>query len=281
MVGHAEKGPPMTTTENVDLVERWTAWHTERERELAEPHGWLSLTGLHWLTTAAAGYPGLPGSWRATDDHGVEITADAEDGLEVDGEAVDGIVRIEPRDGLPGVLVSAGPRRVEVIRRTDSYALRVRDPEAVTLTAFTGVPAYPVEARWVVTGRYEPYPEPSPITVDAVVDGLHHYFTAVGEVHFEVDGQPQRLIALPGKTRGLALHFRDDTSGRGTYGGGRILFTDDPAPDGTVTVDLNRTVNLPCAFTAYATCPLPPAGNTLTVAVEAGERSPRRPDLAA
>lgn len=270
----------MTTTENIDLVESWTAWHADRERVLREPHGWLSLTGLHWLSGTSTGYPGLPGSWRITGDHGVEITATAADGLVVDGAAVDGTVRIEPRDGLPGVLVAAGPRRIEVIRRTDSYALRVRDPEAITLTAFTGVPVYPVESRWVVTGRYEPYPEPSPITVDAVVDGLHHYFTAVGEVTFEVDGRPQRLIALPGKAGGLSLHFRDGTSGRGTYGGGRILLIDAPAQDGMVTVDLNRTVNLPCAFTAYATCPLPPAGNALTVEVEAGERSPHRPDLA-
>jgi len=270
----------MTTIDTSDLVETWTAWHRERERVLREPHGWLSLTGLHWLTTSPATYPGLPGTWRIADDHGVEITADPGDALEVDGRVVDGTVRVEPRDGLPGVLVGVGSRRVEVIRRTDAYALRVRDPQAVTLTAFTGVPVYPVDPGWVVTGLYEPYPEPSPITVDAVVEGLHHYFTAVGEVRFEIDGQEQRLVALPGKTGGLSLHFRDATSGRETYGGGRILMVDDPAEDGTVVLDLNRTLNLPCAFTAFATCPLPPAGNTLAVAIEAGERTPARLDLA-
>jgi uncharacterized protein len=269
----------MTTTRDTELVETWAAWHAERETLLREPHGWLSLTDLHWLDETAATYPGLPGSWRATGDGGVEITAETADGLAVDGATVDGTVRIEPTDGLPGVLVSAGARRVEVIRRTDSYALRVRDPQAITRTAFDGVPGYPVEPRWVVTGRYEPYPAPSPITVDAVVEGLHHYFTAVGEVHFDIDGQRQTLVALPGKQGGLSLHFRDATSGQETYGGGRILAVGDPGEDGTVTVDLNRTVNLPCAFTAFATCPLPPAGNTVTVPVAAGERSPRRPDL--
>jgi uncharacterized protein (DUF1684 family) len=270
----------MTIAESTELVENWTAWHAERETLLREPHGWLSLVGLHWLTTTPDTYPDLPGSWHITDDHGVEITATAADRLEVDGVVIVGTTRIEPRDGLPGVLVTAGTRRVEVIRRTDSYALRVRDPHAITLTAFSGVPTYPVQTRWVLTGHYEPYPAPNPITVDAVVEGLHHYFTAVGDVHFEIDGEQQRLIALPGKPGGLSLHFRDVTSGQGTYGGGRILAVDDPAEDGTVIVDLNRTVNLPCAFTAFATCPLPPAGNTVTVAVEAGERSPQRPDLA-
>lgn len=275
----------MTTTESTELLENWTAWHGERERVLREPHGWLSLTGLHWLTGMPAEYPDLPGRWRITDDgagsSGVEITASGADELLIDGTPVTGTVRIEPKDGQPGVLVTVGARMVEVIRRTDSYALRVRDPRAITLTAFTDVPTFPVQGRWVVTGRYEPYAEPTPITVDAVVEGLHHYFTAVGEVRFTIDGQEQRLVALPAKAGGLSLHFRDRTSGQETYGGGRILLIDDPGHDGTVTVDLNRTVNLPCAFTAFATCPLPPAGNTLTVPIEAGERSPRRPDLAA
>ena len=269
----------MTTTENTELAESWTAWHTEREALLRAPHGWLSLTGLHWLTDEASAYADLPGTWRATGDGGVELTAAAADAVQVAGAGVDGTVRLEPVDGQPGVLVTVGERRVEVIRRTDSYALRVRDPQAITLTEFAGVPSYPVESRWVVTGRYEPYAAPSPITVDAVVEGLNHYFTALGEVHFELDGQPQTLVALPGKEGGLLLHFRDGTSGQGTYGGGRSLVTADPAEDGSVVVDLNRTANLPCAFTSFATCPLPPAGNTVTVPVEAGERSPLRPDL--
>ena len=110
----------------------------------------------------------------------------------------------------------------------------------------------------------------------AVVDGLSHFPTALGTVTFTLDGREHRLVALPGKPGGLSLHFRDATSGTTTYGGGRILRTDDPADDGSLLVDLNRTVNLPCAFTAFATCPLPPARNVLEVAVEAGEK---RPDL--
>jgi uncharacterized protein len=112
------------------------------------------------------------------------------------------------------------------------------------------------------------------------VEGLHHYLTAVGEVRFELYGQEHVLVATAGKAGGLSLHFRDATSGDSTYPGGRNVRTDDPAPDGTLTLDLNRVVNLPCAFTDFATCPLPPAGNVLSVAVEAGERSPLRPDRA-
>jgi uncharacterized protein len=262
----------MTTTET-RFEQDWAAWHAQREEELRAPHGWLSLTALHWLDEHPAAFPDLPGRWRATGDGGVELTASGE--VEVDGAPVQGTVRLEPRDGLPGVLVAAGDRRIEVVRRTDSYALRVRDPQAPTRTAFTGVPAFPVDPAWVVDARFEPYPQPRRITVGAVVDGLSHFPTALGVVRFRLGGVEQELVALTGKGPGLRLHFRDATSGVSTYGGGRTVTTDDPDAEGRVRIDFTRTVNLPCAFTEFATCPLPPAQNTLSVAVEAGERLPR------
>ncbi|WP_214402342.1 DUF1684 domain-containing protein [Pseudonocardia lacus] len=261
----------MTATET-RLARDWLDWHERREEELRAPHGWLSLTALHWLGPDAAAFPDVPGRWRATGDGGVELTADGE--VSVDGEPVRGTVRLEPVDGLPGVLVAAGERRIEVVRRTDGYALRVRDPQAPTRTTFDGVPAFPVDAAWVVEGRFEPYPEPRRITVGAVVDGLSHFPTALGVVRFAVGGAEQELLALTGKGAGLRLHFRDATSGTSTYGGGRTLVVDEPDARGRVRIDFNRTVNLPCAFTAYATCPLPPAENRLTVALEAGECLP-------
>ncbi|TCK21528.1 DUF1684 domain-containing protein [Pseudonocardia endophytica] len=270
----------MTTTEH-DLRTTWQAWHDEREQWLQEPHGWLSITALHWLTSEPTEIAGLPGTWRVRDADTVELSGvTAEDEVRLDDRPVGGSVGMQPVDGLPGVMVSVGDKVVEIARRTDDYALRVRDPQAITRTAFSGVPVFPVDESWVVTGRFTPYDEPETITVDAVVAGLHHYPTVVGTVEFELGGATQTLRALPGKDGGLGLHFRDATSGQETYGGGRILRVDDPGADGTLVIDLNRTVNLPCAFIAHATCPLPPAGNTVTVPVEAGERTPLRPDLA-
>ena len=268
-------------TTSSDLRAGWDAWHTAREDELRAPHGWLSLTALHWLTPEPAPVDGLPGLWSATPD-GVVISADRADGLAVRGVhdllPVDGTARLHPVDGLPGSLVEIGDRIVEIARRTDSHVLRIRDPHAVTRTSFTGVPAFEVDERWVLDAHFTPYAAPRTITVDAVVDGLQHFPTALGEVRLDIDGQQHTLVALQGKGGGLTLHFRDATSGVSTYPGGRVVRTDDPAADGSVTVDLNRLVNLPCAFTDFATCPLPPAGNVLAVAVEAGERSPHRPD---
>ncbi|WP_300013629.1 DUF1684 domain-containing protein [Pseudonocardia sp.] len=267
----------MSTGTVVDLQSAWNTWHAEREEELRTPHGWLSLTALHWLTPEPSEIDGLPGRWSATPD-GVVVTAAAADGLAVRGAKeplpIDGTVTLHPVDGLPGSLVEAGDRVVEIARRTDAHALRVRDPQAPTRTGFTGVPAYPADPRWVLDARFEAYPEPRSIRVDAVVDGLSHRPSALGVVRFDLDGQGHELVALAGRAGGLTLHFRDATSGVTTYPGGRSVQVADPAPDGRVTVDLNRLTNLPCAFTDFATCPLPPAGNRLTVAVEAGERSP-------
>ncbi|MCO7195576.1 DUF1684 domain-containing protein [Pseudonocardia sp. McavD-2-B] len=258
------------------------AWRTAREQTLREPHGWLSLTALHWLDDGDGAVPGLPGTWRAAGPDEVAVTAVADDGIVLPGATgpLDGTAHVRPVDGAPGVMVTVGERVVEIARRTDAWALRVRDPQARTRTAFTGVPAWPYDPAAVVDAVFTPYDAPRTVTVDAVVAGVQHFPTAVGEVAFTWAGAPQRLVALAGKDGGLSLHFRDATSGDTTYGGGRILRTDDPAPDGTLEVDLNRVVNLPCAFTAHATCPLPPAGNALDVAVEAGEMSPLRPDLA-
>ncbi|OLL71383.1 hypothetical protein Ae168Ps1_5886c [Pseudonocardia sp. Ae168_Ps1] len=271
----------MTTT-GTDARTEHAAWKAAREETLREPHGWLSLTALHWLDDGPGTVPGLPGTWRATGGGTVTVTAAAADGVVPPGAdtPLDGTVDLHPVDGAPGVMVAVGDRMVEIARRTDSSALRIRDPHAVTRTTFTGVPAYPYDEAAVVDAAFTPYDEPRRITVDAVVDGLQHFPTAVGEVTFRHGGAQQRLVALSGRDGGLSLHFRDATSGDTTYGGGRILKTADPGADGALRLDLNRVVNLPCAFTAHATCPLPPAGNHLDVAVEAGETLPPRPDLA-
>lgn len=266
------------TSALTDLQSGWDAWHSAREAELAAPHGWLSLRSLQWLTPEPSPVDGVPGVWSATPD-GVVLTARMADDLVVrsvrEPRPVDGTVTLHPVDGKPGTFIEHGDLLIEVVRRTDAHALRVRDPAARTRTAFTGVPTFPVDDRWIVEAAYRPYLEPRTLTVHAAVDGLSHFPTAVGDVTFTLDGQAQRLVALARSDGGLSLPFRDATSGVSTYAGGRILKIDDPSAE--LRLDFNRVVNLPCAFTDFATCPLPPAANTLTVAVEAGERLPRRP----
>ncbi|WP_328362299.1 DUF1684 domain-containing protein [Mycobacterium sp. NBC_00419] len=246
-----------------DFAASWKGWHTERERYFGDPLGWVSITGLHWLTDEFETIDDLPGRWRA-DTEAAYV------------EGIAGLDRLEPVEGAPGLIVEDGDRRIEVIRRTGSVALRVHDPKAPYLLSYNGIPAYPPSGGWVVPGRFTPYTQPTTVTTGAVVEGLEHHHSAVGVVDFELSGAGQQLVAFAGAQGGLHVLFTDATSGVTTYPAARSLAIAAPDPDGAVTLDFNRASNLPCAFTDYATCPVAPAQNKLTVAVEAGEKTPRR-----
>src|ERR1700742_280326 len=252
----------MTATAETTFETAWNEWHGERERYYGNPLGWVSLIGLYWLTDEFETVADLPGRWRA----------DA-DATYVEG--IDGIERLEPVEGAPGLLVEDGDRRIEVIRRTGSVALRVHDPKSPHLQTYRGIPTYAPSERWSVAGTYTPYEQPTTVTTGAVVEGLEHHHTAVGVIDFELDGVASQLVAFGDPSTGLRVMFTDATSGVTTYPGVRSISIDAPAADGTVTLDFNRASNLPCAFTEYATCPVAPAENRLPVAVEAGEKNPR------
>jgi uncharacterized protein (DUF1684 family) len=153
--------------------------------------------------------------------------------------------------------------------------LRPRHPDNPLRADFRGTPAYAPDPLWVIRGRYRPFGEPRNVTVGSVVEGLQHVYAAPGVVEFEADGQPLALTAFNGSTPGsLHILFTDATSGVTTYAANRSLQVPAPDADGTVVLDFNRATNLPCAYTEFATCPLPPAENRLPVAVEAGEQIP-------
>ncbi|GGK66271.1 DUF1684 domain-containing protein [Nocardia camponoti] len=265
----------MTATLNTTaFTEEWTRWHEEREAALRAPLGWLSLTGLHWLTDSPEHLDGVPGTWWVTDEK-VFITAQPADRLVFDGELVAGVSILTPVEGAPGLLVDNDGRQLEVIRRSGQFAVRVHDSAAATLRDFTGVVAYPADPRWVVTGNFTPFETERTVTTGAVVAGLEHHHRAQGTIEFTLKGQRLSLVAF-GTPAELRVLFTDATSGVTTYPAARVLTVGAVAEDGTVELDFNRAVNLPCAFTDYATCPVAPAENRLSVAVEAGEQDPRR-----
>jgi uncharacterized protein (DUF1684 family) len=140
---------------------------------------------------------------------------------------------------------------------------------------FRGTPAYAPDPRWVIQGRYRAFETPRDTTVGSVVEGLQHVYAAPGFVEFEVGGQPYALTAFNGRSLGsLHILFTDATSGVTTYAANRSLLVAAPDSGGAVVLDFNRATNLPCAYTEFATCPLPPAENHLPIAVEVGERMP-------
>jgi uncharacterized protein (DUF1684 family) len=171
-----------------------------------------------------------------------------------------------------GVNAVWGDAVIEVARRGGNDIVRPRHPDNPRRTAFHGTPAYAPDPRWAVTAHYVPFAEPRPTAVGSVVDGLEHVYDAPGQLEFTLDGRDLTLTAFPGHQPGsLMVLFTDATSGVTTYPANRALQVAAPDADGAVTLDFNRAANLPCAYTEFATCPLPPPENRLPVAVQAGE----------
>ncbi|SOD74860.1 hypothetical protein SAMN05892883_4053 [Jatrophihabitans sp. GAS493] len=261
-------------SEETAFAQQWRDWHAAHEKALADPHGFLAITNLHWLEESPQRFPDAPGEWSTGED-GVRVTLAAGESLELDGVTITGehdFGVIAERDSL---YPAFGDAVVEVAKRGGHDILRPRHPGNRLRTEFVETPAYAPSPRWVVPGRFVPFDEPRPTTVGAAVEGLQHVYDASGQIEFELDGQSLTLTAFNGKAPGsLHVLFTDATSGVTTYAANRSLSVDRPDSDGVVQLDFNRAANLPCAYTDLATCPLPPAENRLPVAVEAGEKIP-------
>jgi uncharacterized protein (DUF1684 family) len=252
----------------------WADWHRRHEAVLADEHGFLAITSLNWLSAEPQRFPDAPGTWH-TGAAGVTVELGEGEELVIDGTRVRGSYAFGPIPERGGVNAVAGDAVIEVARRGGNDIVRPRHPEHPLRVRFAGVPAYHPDVRWLIPARYVPFAEPRPTTVGSVAEGLQHVYDAPGYVEFERDGERFRLTAFNGHSPGsLSILFTDATSGVTTYPANRSLRVAAPDADGTVTLDFNRAVNLPCAYTEFATCPLPPAENHLPIAVEAGEKLP-------
>lgn len=267
-----------------DEVAAVHAWRAGRVAEIAGEDGWLTVVGLHWLR------PGANSVGRARDNDvvlaGRALAAHA-GRFVVDGRSVrfepapgSGVTAdghpAEPREVAPsaerdGIVLSSGSLRFFVIERGGRFALRVRDLESRARREFHGLDYFPIDPSWTFDARFERYDPARRITIINVL-GDEVEMLAPGAIIFDRDGREWRLDALL-EAEGddhLFVMFADGTSGHETYGAGRFLHV--PLPAGpSVRVDFNEAYNPPCAFTGFATCPLPPPQNRLELAVRAGE----------
>ncbi|MBU2666397.1 DUF1684 domain-containing protein [Actinoplanes bogorensis] len=252
----------------------WAEWHAEHERTLADPHGFLAVTSLNFLDATPRRFPDAPGEW-ATGPSGPFVVLQSGESLTLDGVELTGRHEFGVLPERGGVFPVSGDAVIEVARRGGFDVVRPRHPSNPLRVEFHGTPTYAFSGKWQLNGRFVAYETPRDVTVGAAVEGLEHVYSSPGVVEFEALGTPLSLTVFNGRTAGsfFAL-FTDETSGVTTYAANRSLAIDPPAANGTVTLDFNRATNLPCAYTDFATCPLPPAGNRLPVAVEAGEKIP-------
>ncbi|SED12013.1 hypothetical protein SAMN05216489_02568 [Streptomyces sp. 3213] len=256
-----------------DAMVEWKQWHEHRIESVSAPYGPLALTGTHWLEDHPDGrLPGIPGVWLLDGD--AVVLSASEDGLTLDGEPFTGSVRLGADTGPVGAArVGLGGRRLVVLVREGSWGVRDYDPDSAARRAFRGIETTPHDPRFSVPGRFTPYDSRRVVRVDAA-DGVRRGLGLSGELAFRLDGLDLTLqVAVQDDGRLWAV-FADSTSGDSSYRF-RFLYPDAPDAEGRTTVDLNRAVLPPCAFADHFICPFPPPGNTLGVAIEAGERTLR------
>jgi len=262
-------------------------WREEREATLRSERGWLSVSGLFWLREGANRF-GTDPTNEVTLPRG---SAPARAGV-LEHRQGRTVVHLEP--GVPAFLAGSdaagrelkpdisgaegvltlGRLTLQVIERGGRYAVRLRDPESPARRNFAGLRWFPIDESNRVVARFVPYDPPKNIPIANVI-GQVNDLPSPGRAVFILGGRELSLepvLEEPGATE-LFFIFRDETSGKETYPAGRFFYASMPQ-DGTVVLDFNKAYSPPCAFTPYATCPLPPKQNALPVPIAAGERDP-------
>ncbi|GLX53600.1 hypothetical protein Shyhy01_65500 [Streptomyces hygroscopicus subsp. hygroscopicus] len=258
----------------IDASDAWKQWREKREESVTAPYGPLALTATHWIEDQPEGrLPDIPGTWVA-DGEGVVLTAVETDGLQVDRRPFGGEIRLTADTGPEAAArVSLGEKRLVVLVREGVWGVRVYDPGAEARRAFRGIEATAYDPGWAVPGRFTPYDARRVVRLGNA-DGRARGFALAGELAFTVGGR-ERTLAVARQGEGpLWVVFADATSGDTSFRF-RFLFPDAPDAQGRTTVDFNRAQLPPCAFADHFLCPFPPPGNTLDIAVEAGERTLR------
>ena len=256
-------------------------WHKERIERLKKENGWLDLAGLFWLkdgeNTFGAGssndiiFPKGPdkiGTFILKDS---TVTVKINPGIEVTNDKTP-VKEASLKTDLSGdpTILSIRSLRWYIIKRDDKYGVRLRDVDSKLRKEFKEIDTYPVNEDWKVTAKFEPYNPPKPISIPTII-GTVDEDKAPGALVFKKDGKEYKLDpVVEGDV--FFIIFADETSGKETYGAGRFLYTEMPDSAGNVILDFNKAYNPPCAFTPYATCPLPPKQNYLKLRVTAGEK---------
>lgn len=281
------KQEPDVAAQQTDFDADQQSWRDQRRAALLAPDGWTTLVGLHWITPGAH-YVGSnagngiqlsmgPAHLGMLDlrDGKVRFVPGSGGNQSVDGVPVKGsvVLRSDDDPAGPGVLGFDGGRgQATVILRDNRHALRVRHADAPTRTGFGNLEYWPADRDWVISGRFIPHPPGQTIEIANII-GSFDAMPSPGLVEFDRDGASYRLETIDDGSGGLFLVFADRTNGHGSYGAGRFLDAPMPDADDGVLLDFNRAYSPPCAFSDFATCPLPPPQNRLELAVTAGEKN--------
>lgn len=259
-------------------------WRARRLASLTGETGWLTPIALYWLKNGENSFGSASdrafsvddaalapdtGAFVLTENH-VRYVAHGSKAMTYLGTPVDSLDLVSDAGEKPTELV-AGPLHFMLIDRAGHLGIRVRDTVSPNRLQFKGLQYFPVRADWHIQAHFEPYVPEHRIPIVNIL-GMTEEMVSPGAIVFEREGRTWRLDAIledPGDKE-LFVMFSDGTSGKQTYGAGRFMYVGLPNAD-RIDVDFNEAYNPPCAFTDFATCPLPPPQNRLALSIEAGE----------
>jgi uncharacterized protein len=286
----------LTVFAAADSASQWKSdlltWRAHREQGLAAPNSWLTLVGLEWLK------PG-PNTVGSAADNRIRLAAPAPAHIGIITVKGSELILAPPAGGFAAAVqidggtahagkladddepkptvVSAGTLSFYAIHRGDRYALRIKDSQARTRVNFHGLHWYDPDQHYVVEAKWTPFNPPHQLKIPSII-GTTDEMPAPGEAEFTLDGHTIHVVPVLEEPDAKDLFFilRDTTSRSTSYGAARFLYTGFPdhglTQPGHLTLDFNHLQNPPCAYTPYATCPLPPEQNRLAIALPVGEK---------
>lgn len=257
-------------------------WKQKRINALKDPNGWLNLTGLYWLQPGKnrfgsdasnelvyhhADMPKQAG-YFILENHQVNwVAAENVKTTIKDSLVTKAVLYVEGKQKTP--LMGLGSLRWNIIQRENKIGVRLRDLNAPVLKTFKGCARFKDDSTWRLQARFVKKEENKLLITNVL--GQTNEQESPGKLIFTIAGKTYQLDALV-EDNELFILFGDATSGKTTYPAGRFLYADFPDANGNTIIDFNKAYNPPCAFTIYATCPLPPKQNVLPIAITAGEK---------
>ena len=244
--------------------------------------GWLGLVGLYWLrdgenrigsdvTNDIVLPPVAPANIGIVQYNNSVATFRAARGVPIycNGKQVTLKTLVADIYEDKADFLQVGDFTLVLLERAGRHLIRVWDKNSELRRSFSGFNQYPVDPAYCIKAKYTAYDVPKLISIQDVIE-IYHETPFQGYVTFELQGKEYCLEARTDEEY-MRLDFLDATNGDTTYVGGRFLIAEMPK-EGEIIVDFNRAYNPPCAYTDYATCPLPPPENHLPIRIEAGEK---------
>lgn len=263
--------------------QQYKEWRKKRIEALKAENGWLNLVGLLWLehgkNTFGSGsnnhlvfppesIPKYAGYFQRNGDSVTLVTADKVN-ITINGIPVKNTLLLA-NDSSVSPVCAYRSLRWTIIKRGERMGIRLRDLNSPAVKNFHDIAIYPLRDSWKITATLHTENIPATIPITNVLGQTSEQKVA-GRLTFKINNTEYSLDALE-EDGELFIIFADATNKKETYPSGRFLYAVKPAPGGTTVLDFNKAINPPCAFTPYATCPLPPRQNRLPVAITAGEK---------